>query len=97
MFIVVDVEADGAYVGDYSMVSFGAVAVDKDLNKTFYGKVKPISDKWNPEALAVSMELARLDVERSADRVNSKDVTIDLWINAMRTEGVRTQILTTTI
>lgn len=54
MFIVVDVEADGAYVGDYSMVSFGAVAVDKNLDKTFYGKVKPISDKWNPEALAVS-------------------------------------------
>jgi len=50
-----------------------------------------------PEAIAVSMELARLDVERSSDRVNSKDVTIDLWINAMRTEGVRTQILTTTI
>lgn len=50
-----------------------------------------------PDAIAVSMELARLDVEKSADRVNSKDVTIDLWINAMRTEGVRTQILTTTI
>ena len=50
-----------------------------------------------PEAIAISMELARLDVEKSADRVNSKDVTIDLWINAMRTEGVRTQILTTTI
>jgi hypothetical protein len=50
-----------------------------------------------PDAIAVSMELARLDVEKSADRVNSKDVTIDLWINAMRTEGVRTQIVTTTI
>lgn len=50
-----------------------------------------------PEAIAVSMELARLDVEKSADRVNSRDITIDLWINAMRTEGVRTQILTTTI
>lgn len=50
-----------------------------------------------PDAIAISMELARLDVERSNDRVNSKDVTIDLWINAMRTEGVRTQILTTTI
>lgn len=50
-----------------------------------------------PDSIAVSMELARLDVEKSADRVNSKDITIDLWINAMRTEGVRTQILTTTI
>ena len=54
MFIVLDVEADGAYVGDFSMVSFGAVAVDKELDKTFYGKVKPISEQWNPEALAIS-------------------------------------------
>lgn len=50
-----------------------------------------------PDAIAVSMELARLDVEKSNDRVNSNDITIDLWINAMRTEGVRTQIVTTTI
>jgi DNA polymerase III epsilon subunit-like protein len=53
-FIVVDVEADGAYPGDYSMVSFGAVVVEPSLSKTFYGEVKPISDKWNPQALAVS-------------------------------------------
>jgi hypothetical protein len=53
-FIVVDVEADGAYPGDYSMVSFGAVVVEPSLSKTFYGEVAPISLKWNPQALAVS-------------------------------------------
>jgi DNA polymerase III epsilon subunit-like protein len=38
------------------MVSFGIVKVQDDLKNTptFYGKVAPISDKWLPEALAVS-------------------------------------------
>lgn len=51
---MVDVESDGPIPGDYSMISFGAVIVDQDLDKTFYGKLKPISEKWIPEALAVS-------------------------------------------
>lgn len=53
-YIVVDVEADGPVPGPYSMVSFGAVVVDNQLDKTFYGEVKPISDKWIPESLAIS-------------------------------------------
>lgn len=52
--IVVDIESDGPIPGDYSMISFGAVVVDNDLSKTFYGQLKPISDRWIPEALAVS-------------------------------------------
>lgn len=51
---MVDVETDGAIPGDYSMISFGAVLVDEKLDRTFYGKLKPISDKYNPQALAVS-------------------------------------------
>ena len=50
-----------------------------------------------PEAIAIAMELGDLRVEQSPTKVNSKDITIDYWINAMRTEGVRVQILTTTI
>lgn len=55
-YIVVDVESDGELLGENSMVCFGAVLLDKEgrLDKTFYGKTKPISDKWKPEALAVS-------------------------------------------
>ncbi|MBK7057792.1 MAG: 3'-5' exoribonuclease [Leptospiraceae bacterium] len=53
-YIMVDVEADGPIPGEYSMISFGAVLVDKTLDKTFYGKLKPISEKFIPEALAVS-------------------------------------------
>jgi len=51
---MVDIESDGPISGDYSMISFGAVLVDEKLDKTFYGKLKPISEKWMPEALAVS-------------------------------------------
>lgn len=50
----VDIEADGAIPSDYSMISLGIVLVDVDLDKTFYAELAPISDKWNPEALAVS-------------------------------------------
>jgi hypothetical protein len=53
-YIMVDIESDGPIPGDYSMISFGAVLVDENLNKSFYGKLKPISEKWIPEALAVS-------------------------------------------
>jgi len=53
-FVMVDVESDGPIPGDYSMICFGAVLVTPALDKTFYGKLRPISDKWIPEALAVS-------------------------------------------
>lgn len=53
-FVVVDVESDGPIPNKFSMVCFGAVIVYETLSKTFYGKVKPISSEWIPEALAVS-------------------------------------------
>jgi hypothetical protein len=51
---MVDIESDGPIPSDYSMISFGAVVVDEKLDKTFYGKLKPISEKFIPEALSVS-------------------------------------------
>lgn len=53
-YIMVDVESDGPIPGDYSMISFGAILVNDALDQTFYGQLKPISDKFIPEALAVS-------------------------------------------
>ena len=53
-WIMVDVESDGPIPGDYSMVCFGAVVVEPSLDKTFFGRTKPISKRWLPEALAVS-------------------------------------------
>lgn len=53
-YIMVDVETDGPIPGDFSMISFGAVLVNESLDTTFYGRLRPVSEKFNPEALAVS-------------------------------------------
>ena len=52
--IIVDVESDGPIPAEISMVCFGAVLFDEQLEKSFYGKTHPISDRFVPEALAVS-------------------------------------------
>ena len=52
-FFSLDVEADGPCPGLYSMISFGLVDIF-DNRKTFYAELKPISEKFVPEALAVS-------------------------------------------
>ncbi len=53
-WIMIDIEADGPIPGDYSMVCLGAIVVEPDLKRTFYGRLKPISQRFIPEALAVS-------------------------------------------
>lgn len=53
-YYVVDVESDGPIPIKYSMVCFGAVKVEPDPSVTFYAKTKPISEEWQPEALAIS-------------------------------------------
>jgi len=53
-YFMVDVESDGPIPNDYSMICFGAVIVEAELTRTFYGKLHPISENWIPEVLAVS-------------------------------------------
>ena len=53
-YVVVDVESDGPIPAEFSMVCFGAVVFDDRLDRTFYGRTRPISDRLVPEALAVS-------------------------------------------
>jgi len=53
-WISIDIESDGPIPGDYSMISFGAVIVEPDLERTFYGQLKPISENYSAEALKVS-------------------------------------------
>ena len=53
-YFMIDIEADGPIPGDFSMVCFGAVIVEENPQQTFYGRLKPISEKWIPEALKVS-------------------------------------------
>ncbi len=51
---MVDIESAGPIPGNYSTISIGAVVVDEQLDKTFYGQLSPISDMFIPDALAVS-------------------------------------------
>lgn len=53
-YFMVDVEADGPVPGDYAMVALGAVVVDERLDRTFRAFLRPIGERWVPEALAVS-------------------------------------------
>lgn len=50
-----------------------------------------------PDAIAASVEIGSLRFEKSAEHVNSKELTIDYWINAMRTEGSRVIKIETTM
>jgi hypothetical protein len=52
--MMIDIESDGPIPGDYSMICFGAVLVEPSLSTTFYGQLRPISERWIPDALAVS-------------------------------------------
>ena len=53
-YVIVDVESDGPIPAEFSMVCFGAVIFDELLNQTFYGRTRPVSERFIPEALAVS-------------------------------------------
>jgi exonuclease len=53
-YVMVDIEADGPIPGDFSMVSFGAIVVEPALDRVFSARLRPISERWIPEALAVS-------------------------------------------
>jgi DNA polymerase III epsilon subunit-like protein len=62
-YVSVDIEADGRIPGESSLLSLGAVAVDRP-GETFYAELKPISERFLPEALAVSgLDRARLAAE----------------------------------
>lgn len=79
-YIVVDVEADGPIPYKYSMVCFGAVIVNDELNKTFYGRTKPTSDLWVPDALAIS-GFSREEHEQFDDPKQVME-DFDKWIKA---------------
>ena len=53
-YVMVDVEADGPSPGDYSMICLGAIIVEPALDRTFYGRLKPISDRFVTASLQVS-------------------------------------------
>lgn len=50
-----------------------------------------------PNAIAFAVEIGKLACEPSPTKVNSWEVTIDMWVKAVRTEGARVIILSSTI
>jgi hypothetical protein len=50
-----------------------------------------------PKSIAYAVEIGRLDCERSANYVNSWEVTIDMWVKAVRLQGAKIIILTSTM
>jgi len=74
----VDVETDGPIIGINSMVCFGIVKVEPKLIETFYGQVRPISEVWDPRALAIS-GFSRLDHAKFDEPVDVIDESYK-WI-----------------
>jgi ribonuclease T len=52
VYVSVDIEAAGPIPSAFSMLSLGAVVVD-DPRKTFYVELKPVNDKFVPDAMKV--------------------------------------------
>jgi DNA polymerase III epsilon subunit-like protein len=52
VYISIDIEAAGPVPATYSMLSLGAVVVD-DPAQTFYIELKPVNDKFVPDAMKV--------------------------------------------
>jgi len=68
LFISVDVEASGPIPGEYSLLSLGAVVVENPKRR-FYVELKPISAKFDPDAMAAShLSLEHLQVSGSDPR-----------------------------
>ena len=89
-YIMVDIEADGPIPGDFSMIAIGAVVVEPELDKTFYGRLKPIAENFVPEALAVSgfsrqetlgFEEPRAVMERFRDWIAGQGQTRPLFVS----------------
>lgn len=85
LYVAVDVEADGPIPGPYSMLSLGmAVAGRPEL--TFYTELRPISDTFVPEALAVS-GLDRERLLREAPAPEEAMSAAAAWVNGLRRLG----------
>jgi len=85
LYIAADVEADGPIPGPYSMISLGMSVVGRpDL--TFYTELRPISDEYVAEALAVS-GLDRDRLLREAPPAEEAMLSAARWVNGLRSTG----------
>ena len=100
LYVSADIESDGPIPSEYSMLSFGlAVAGSFDGTSfaaapgdraTFYRELRPISERFDPEALRVSgLDRERLDVDGAAPADAMADAAA--WIEQQA--GDRTAVM----
>ena len=70
---------------------------DVELQSYARKRLEPLLECMNPNAIAFAIEIGRLDCVKSATKVNSWEVTIDMWVKGVRREGKRVIALTSTI
>ena len=86
MYVMVDIEADGPIPGDFSMISLGAIVVEPALDRTFSSRLRPISEEWVPEALAVSghtREATLAFAEPRAEMLRFRD-----WLASLKKQAI---------
>ncbi|HEX6781960.1 MAG TPA: hypothetical protein VF125_08010 [Solirubrobacterales bacterium] len=90
LFISADIETDGPIPGPYSMLSFALtlastfdgerfLPIDASPENTFYAELKPISDRFDPEALAVN-GLDREQLTREGQDPADAMRAAELWV-----------------
>lgn len=85
VFVSVDIETSGPIPGKYSLLTIGACAVDAP-DRTFACRLKPISDRADPQALAVtglSLDELRETGLEPADAM----VSFAAWIAGLLADG----------
>lgn len=84
-YVATDVEADGPIPGPFSMLSLGMAVVGR-AELRFYTELRPISDQFVPQALAVC-GLDRERLEREAPSAEMAMEAAGRWVNGLRKIG----------
>ena len=96
VYFSADIETDGPIPGPFSMLSFGLVVAGRfdgthferpnAYESTFYAELKPISDRWEPEAMRVNgLDRERLIREGRTPTAAITDASA--WIQTMADGG----------
>jgi ribonuclease T len=86
-YISVDVEAAGPIPGQYSLLSIGACVVGES-QKRFYVELKPISDHFTEQALAVA-DLSLDKLRLHGDDPAAAMAEFEQWVRSVTPSGAR--------
>ena len=85
IFVSVDVETSGPAPGIYSLLTIGACAVDA-LERTFACQLKPVGDRVDPEAMAVT-GLSLDELRRSGLEPSEAMTSFAGWLSELASGG----------